>query len=92
MQPATRLTISMASNTTTTVASDGQESHIYDEVRQYLIGGSYPNSASKAEKAIIRKRSKKFKNVDGVLYYRDHDKAGDSEVEERLRQVFCRVL
>ena len=43
----------------------------YEEVVAYLRRSEYPAGATKVEKGIIRKRSKKFQLVDGVLRYRD---------------------
>jgi hypothetical protein len=48
-----------------------RESAMYDEVCQYLLHGSYPGMATKQEKAVIRKRAKKFRVVDGILHYVD---------------------
>ena len=45
------------------------EEVIYDEVHAYLSQGLYPLEATKQEKCIIRKRSKNFSLLDGVLYY-----------------------
>ena len=46
------------------------EEVIYDEVHAYLSQGLYPLEATKQEKSIIRKRSKNFSLLDGVLYYK----------------------
>ena len=40
-----------------------EDSRIYDEVQRYLTDGTYPEGAEKPEKAVIRKRSKKFQVV-----------------------------
>jgi len=42
-----------------------------------------PETATKVEKGVIRKRAKKFLLVDGVLHYKQSVKGG----EQRLRQV-----
>ena len=41
-----------------------EELRIYDETESYLANGSYPVSATKMEKGVIRKRAKKFHLVD----------------------------
>ena len=46
------------------------EKRVYDEVCSYLTASRYPEDATKADKATIRKRSKKFEVVDGVLHYK----------------------
>ena len=69
--------------------SDGETEHhseelrIYDEAESYLANGSYPVSATKMEKGVIRKRAKKFHIVDGGLHYKEMLKGG----QQRLRQV-----
>ena len=69
------------------VRSDGEaergELTNYDEVQDYLANGTYPEGATKAGKAVIRKRAKKFQLVDGVLHYKETLKTG----QLRLRQV-----
>ena len=55
---------------------------IYNEVYSYLIASRYPEGAIKADKATIRKRSKKFEVVDGILHYQE--KKGNTM---NLRQV-----
>ena len=62
-----------------------EELRIYDEAESYLANGSYPVSATKMEKGVIRKRAKKFHlvYVDGVLHYKEMLKGG----QQRLRQV-----
>ena len=47
------------------------EKRVYDEVYSYLTASHYPEDATKADKATIRKRSKKFEVVDGVLHYKE---------------------
>ena len=59
------------------------EIKVYDEVQDYLASGRYPETATKVEKGVIRKRAKKFLLVDGVLHYKQSVKGG----EQRLRQV-----
>lgn len=46
---------------------DDGDARIYAEVHDYLRSGSYPSLASKADKAVIRKRAKKFHLADGGL-------------------------
>ena len=41
----------------------------YEDVFNYLQGGSYPAEASEGAKRSIRRKSKKFKIHDGLLYY-----------------------
>ena len=48
------------------------EQRIYDEVYNYLTASRYPGGATKADKATIRKRAKKFEVVDGVLHYKEN--------------------
>lgn len=55
---------------------------IYDEVRSYLLEGRYPEAATKANKAVIRRRSKKFQLVDGILHFVD-----ERNGQRILRQV-----
>ena len=59
-----------------------EDSRIYDEVQRYLTDGTYPEGAEKPDKAVIRKRSKKFEVVDGCLMYKDKRQGRDI-----LRQV-----
>ena len=49
---------------------------ICDEVYNYLTDSQYPKQATRADKTTIRKRSKKFKVVDGVLHYKQLAKEG----------------
>ena len=50
--------------------SDSEEStRVYKEVRQYILHQEYPPGADKPEKAVIRKRAKKFEMCDGLLMY-----------------------
>ena len=57
---------------------EAQEKRIYDEVHEYLTKNTYSTSATKAEKATVRRRAKNFQVLDGILYYtgRDAKKAG----------------
>ena len=64
-------------------ADGSDEIKVYDEVQDYLASGRYPETATKVEKGVIRKRAKKFLLVDGVLHYKQSVKGG----EQRLRQV-----
>ncbi len=59
------------------------ESEAYDEVYNYLTTSTYPGDATKADKATIRKRAKKFQVVDGILHYKQVSKDGTLT----LRQV-----
>ena len=47
-----------------------KEEVIYEGVHTYLSQGRYPLEATKQEKCIIRKRSKIFQLLDGVLHYK----------------------
>ena len=48
--------------------TDGlDEIKAYDEVQDYLASGRYPETATKVEKVVIRKRTN-FLLVDGVLH------------------------
>ena len=61
---------------------------IYEELHSYLSANSYPVGCSKAEKAVIRKRAKKFELADGVLHYRDENKSRCARTGQAfLRQV-----
>ena len=55
------------------------EEVIYEEVHAYLSRGCYPLEATKQEKGIIRKRSKNYQLLEGVLHYKGNG--------ESLRQV-----
>ena len=46
-----------------------KEAETYENVFEYLTKGCYPQRASKAEKSILRRMSKKFQVVDGILHY-----------------------
>ena len=61
-----------------------KEAETYENVFEYLTKGCYPQDASKAEKSILRRMSKKFQVVDGILHYKGK--------EGQLRQVKCRLL
>ena len=61
-----------------------KEAETYENVFEYLTKGCYPQGASKAEKSILRRMSKKFQVVDGILHYKGK--------EGQLRQVKCRLL
>ena len=60
-----------------------EESEVYDDVYSYLTTSRYPVEATKADKATIWKRVKKFQVVDVILHYKQVCK--DSTVT--LRQV-----
>ena len=47
-----------------------KEAETYENVFEYLTKGCYPQGASKAEKSILRRMSKKFQVVDGILHYK----------------------
>ena len=40
------------------------------EIREYIIHSRYPEGASKSDKGIIRKRSKNFCVIQGILHYK----------------------
>lgn len=61
-----------------------KEAETYENVFEYLTKGCYPQGASKSEKSILRRMSKKFQVVDGILHYKGK--------EGQLRQVKCRLL
>ena len=46
-----------------------QEKMVYDEVHEYLTKSTYSVSATKVEKATVRRRAKNFQVLDGILYY-----------------------
>jgi len=50
-------------------ADASDEIKVYDEVQDYLAS-RYPETATKVEKGVIRKRAKNFLFVDGVLHYK----------------------
>ena len=52
---------------------EAQEKRIYDEVHEYLTKNTYSTSATKAEKATVRRRAKNFQVLDGILYYTGRD-------------------
>ena len=60
-----------------------KEAETYENVFEYLTKGCYPQGASKSEKNILRRMSKKFQVVDGILHYKG---------KGQLRQVKCRLL
>ena len=51
-------------------ADGSDEIKVYDEVQDSLASGRYPETATKVEKGVIRKREKNFLLVDGVLHYK----------------------
>ena len=55
------------------------EEMVYLECEDYLTNGTYPIGTTKLEKAVVRKRAKKFQMVDGFLHY--------NKGKEGLRQV-----
>ena len=65
------------------IANESAETKMYEEVFAYLSDGQYSAASSKAGKGVIRKRSKKFELLSGVLHYKDSSKTE----EPRLRQV-----
>ena len=62
--------------------TDVEERRQYDELHAYLLKVEYPPRATKVEKGVIRKRSKKFLLKDGVLHYRSVGKDGQLVPEE----------
>ena len=50
-----------------------------------LFASRYPQGATKADKATIRKRSKKFEVLDCILHYKE--KKGNSVKEEQLINI-----
>ena len=48
---------------------EAQEKIVYDEVHEYLTQSTYSASATKAEKAAVRRRAKNVQVLDGILYY-----------------------
>ncbi len=62
--------------------TDVEERRQYEELQAYLLRADYPPGATKAEKGVIRKRSKRFVLVDGVLHYRSVGKDGQSRLKE----------
>ena len=52
------------------MADGWDEIKVYDEVQDYLASGRYPETATKVEKGVIRKRATNFLLVDGVLHYK----------------------
>ena len=61
---------------------ESENATIYDEVRRYLLDETYPEGARKSDKAVIRKRSKRFQVLDGCLMYKD-----SRDGQSILRQV-----
>ena len=55
------------------------EETAYLQCEDYLTNGTYPIGATKQEKAVVRKRARKFKMVDGILHY--------NKGKDGLRQV-----
>ena len=70
-----------SADTDTQDGKDGgeKEAETYENVFEYLTKGCYPQGASKAEKNVLRRMSKKFRVVDGILHYNGK--------EGQLRQV-----
>ena len=50
--------------------ADRAEKETYDDIFRYLSTGSYPQGATKAEKGVLRRRSKSYQVVDGILHYK----------------------
>ena len=50
-------------------AKCADEIRTYNEVHAYLANKTYPVNTTKAEKGVIRKRSKNFSIIEGVLHY-----------------------
>ena len=65
--------------TDTEIVDPKSEETVYLEYEDYLTNGMYPIGATKQEKAVVRKRAKKFHMVDGFLHY--------NKGKEGLRQV-----
>ena len=61
-----------------------KEAETYENVFEYLTKGCHPLGTSKAEKSVLRRMSKKFQVVGGILHYIGK--------EGQLRQVNCRLL
>ena len=57
---------------------EAQEKRIYDEVHEYLTKSTYSNSATKAEKATVRRRAINFQvfGWNSLLHWRRCKKAG----------------
>ena len=60
-----------------------KEAETYENIFEYLIKGCYPHYASKADKSVLRRMSKKFQLVDGILHYKG---------KGQLRHVNYRLL
>ena len=60
--------------------AEEKEAETYENVYEYLTKGCYPQGASKADKSVLRRMSKKFQVVDGILHYNG---------KGQLRQVNC---
>ena len=60
-----------------------KEAETYENVFEYLTKGCYPQGGSKAEKSVVRRMSKNFQVVGGILHYKG---------KGQLRQVNCRLL
>ena len=58
---------------------EDKEATTYENVYEYLTKGCYPQGASKPEKCVLRRMSKNFQVVDGILHYKGK--------EGQLRQV-----
>ena len=48
---------------------EGEQGDSYTVTEHYLTRNEYPEGSTKAEKGAIRKRAKKFRMVDRLLYY-----------------------
>jgi len=73
----------MAESKFQTDGTENDEIMIYDEVQDYLVNGSYPQSATKVDKGVIKKRTKKFLLVDGVLH-KQSVKGGKQRLQQAL--------
>lgn len=58
---------------------------IYEEVYQYLTNGFYTASATKTEKAVVRRRAKNFQVIDGVLYYI----GSNGDLKKQVRNIYA---
>ena len=62
------------------------EAVIYQEVEIYLRNGQYPEGVSKLEKAVIRKRAKNFRVVDGILHYKGRDGLRQVVIDQKTKR------
>ena len=67
------------------------EEAIYEELHLYLSMSQYPPGSSKQEKCIIRKRTKNFQIVDGILHYKGKEGIRQVVTENKMKRKILEV-